>query len=153
MYYLLLMKKLFIQKSEMVNNYMMLTIFLVTGLFLITKEVKENYVGTLTELSGIKHHYTVTIFDYKKMLVDETIYGINGLTRTNVCLFTLNHIDDNRYILLTKESLSNESKRERCIDFFSNLSMLSFYSDDDGLFVENNNSYLFLKRKKENRLK
>ncbi|MUJ25705.1 hypothetical protein GNP68_16235 [Aliivibrio fischeri] len=153
MYYLLLMKKLFIQKSEMVNNYLVLTIFLVTGLFLITKEVKENYTGTLTELSGIKHHYTVTIFDYKKMLVNETIYGMNGLISTNVCLFTLNHIDDNRYILLTKELLSNKPKRERCIGFFSNLSMLSFYSDDDGLFVENNNVYLFLKRKKENRLK
>ncbi|MHC5783666.1 hypothetical protein [Aliivibrio fischeri] len=65
---------------------MMLTIFFVAGLFLITKEVKENYIGTLTELSGIKHQYTVTIFDYKKMLVNETIYGINGLTRTNVYL-------------------------------------------------------------------
>ncbi len=33
-----------------------------------------------------------------------------------------------------------------CDGFFSNLSMIAFYQDDNGLFLENNNTYLFLNK-------
>nr|OED58180.1 hypothetical protein BEI47_01280 [Aliivibrio fischeri] len=145
MYYLLLMKKLFIQKSEMVNNSLILTIFFIAGLFLITKEVKENYVGTLTELSGDKCKYRVTIIDYKKIIVNKAIYGLNDFS-SHMCLFSLNHIKDNKYVLLSSESYSNESNFSTCDGFFSNLSMIAFYQDDNGLFLENNNTYLFLNK-------
>lgn len=152
MYYLLLMKKLFIQKGEMVTNYIVLIIFFIAGLFLITKEVKENYVGTLTELSGIKHKYTVTIIDYKKIIVNETIYGLSGFSN-NVCLFSLNHIEDNKYVLLNFESYTSKSNHLKCDGFFNNLSMIKFYQDRDGLFLENDNTYLFLKKLNKNRLR
>ncbi|WP_394135389.1 hypothetical protein [Aliivibrio fischeri] len=136
----------------MVTNYIVLIIFFIAGLFLITKEVKENYVGTLTELSGIKHKYTVTIIDYKKIIVNETIYGLSGFSN-NVCLFSLNHIEDNKYVLLNFESYTSKSNHLKCDGFFNNLSMIKFYQDRDGLFLENDNTYLFLKKLNKNRLR